>query len=123
MPSGTPWTSALVGEQLVTAFRRVPGCPVLSSARRFCVGGVEVEPFAWPERFIASRQDRILLMTWARCRATGERVAPLYRELLGDAERADYRRRVALATIARGLNAAQMCNASLTIPDATLELA
>ena len=122
MSSPPPWTSQLVADRLVTAFRRVPTCPVLSTARGFSIGGQEVEPFGWPERFVVSRRDRNMLMTWARCRATGERMAPIYREFEWNADQVDYRRRVALAAIVRGLNHEARCNEGLTIPEVTPEL-
>ena len=86
------------------------------------MGGHEVMPFEWPERFVASRRDRTMLMTWARCRATGERMAPICREFQWDADQVDYRRRVALAAIVRGLNQ-EASSAGLTIPETTLERA
>ena len=121
MSPPSPWTSQLVADRLIAAFRRVPTCPVLSTARGFSIAGQEVEPFQWPERFVASRRDRTMLMTWARCRATGERMAPLNREFEWNADQVDYRRRVALAAIARGLNLEASCDGGLTIPDAALE--
>ena len=116
-----PWTPELVADRLVAAFRRVPSCPVLSSARGFSMGDREVEPFGWPERYIKDRRDRTILMTWARCRASGQAVAPLYRELVGNAERAEYRRRVALAAIVRGLNSTEPANGDLTFTEAAFE--
>ena len=115
------WTPDIVADRLVAAFRRVPSCPVLSSARGFSIGDTEVEPFGWPERFIPDRRDRTILMTWARCRATGQAVAPLYRDLVGNAEKAEYRRRVALAAIVRGLNSAEPVSVDLTFADAAFE--
>ena len=116
-----PWTSPLVADRLVAAFRRVPTCPVLSTARGFSMGGQDVEPFRWPERFVVSRRDRTMLMTWARCRASGERMAPLYREFEWNADQVAYRCRVALAAIVRGLNREASFNEGLTIPAAALE--
>ena len=116
-----PWTPELVADRLVAAFRCVPGCPVLSSARGFSIGGAEVEPFQWPERFVANRRDRTMLMTWARCRATGERMAPICREFEWSADQVDYRRRVALAAIVNGLNREAVSNSRLTIPEPALE--
>ncbi len=93
----------------------------MSSARGFSIGGIDVEPFAWPELFVPVRRDRTILMTWARCRAAGQAVAPLYRELIGNAEKAEYRRRVALVAIVRGLNSTSCAKIDLTFPDAAFE--
>lgn len=104
MHDGT-WTPELVGERLVEAFHLMPDRPVMTSARGFSIDGRDVEPFGWPERFVADVWDRRVLMTWARCRAIGEFVSERYRGLGWDRDRAERRRRVALAVIALSLNA------------------
>lgn len=100
-----PWTPDRVAEQLVAAFRRLPDRPVLSRAGSFSIDGAEVEPFGWPERFVADTWDRRVLMTWARCRAIGASVSDRYRDLEWPRRRAERHRQKALAAIARGLSA------------------
>ena len=48
-------------------------------------------------------------------------MAPIYREFEWNADQVDYRRRVALAAIVRGLNQEVRCNGGLTIPETALE--
>src|SRR4051794_29452248 len=100
------WTTAQVAERLVTAFRLMPYHPVFSSDRRFAMAGVPEsgEALIWPAHYVADPQSRIVLMTWARCRATGESVRDRYRGLGWPRTVAERRRRDALAQIASGLN-------------------
>ena len=109
------WTPELVADRLIAAFRLLPGRPVMSSARGFSVEGCAVEPFGWPERFVAELWDRRVLMTWARCRAIDESVSERYRALGWNRDKAERHRRFALAAIARGLNLEQASNGSLTM--------
>ena len=123
MPPAVPWTPDLVAEQLVSAFRRLPDHPVMSRGRCFVDGDIEVEPFGWPERFIADPWDRRVLMTWASCRASGASITKRFKDLDWQPRTAERHRRTALAAIARGLNAMAKCNESLTMSSVRLELA
>lgn len=102
------WTAPKVAEALVGAYRLMPGRPVMSTGGKFVLtdGTCDnvVEPFSWPERFVGDVQHRRILMTWARCIATGESVRDRYRDLQWKRSSAERRRLAALATIARGLN-------------------
>lgn len=107
----TTWTPAKVAECLVGAYRLLPSRPVMSSAAGFVVQGEGVvEAFSWPQRFVIDQWDRRVLMTWARCIATGESVRERYAGLQWPRAKAERRRRSALVAIATGLNSCPGCN-------------
>lgn len=54
----------IVADRLVAAFWLVPSCLIMSTTRRFCIGGREAEAFGWAERANYSR--RVALLTIAR---------------------------------------------------------
>lgn len=111
MSNTVPWTAERVAARLVAAFRRLPGCPVMSAptgfVRGFLMLGEEVAPFGWPERYVGDLRRRQILMTWARCTAAGESVSERYRALGWSRSSAERHRAAALQAIADALNAAQ----------------
>ena len=94
----------MVADRLVAAFRRVPTCPVMSTAQGFSMGGAcALCPSNGRNASSQVAATARMLMTWARCRATGERMAPICREFQWNADQVDERlQRVALAAIVRG---------------------
>lgn len=97
---------------MVEAFRLVPGRPVLSGQGGFSINGVEVAPFAWPERFLPDARDRRILMTWASCRARNESVRARFDGFGWERSTAEKRLRRALAKIAACLDDAAEREAS-----------
>ena len=109
MEFDTPWTALKVADAMVCAYRKVEGRAVLSDGGRFSVDGQAIErrtidAFCWAERFVQDGRDRRILRTWASCMASGESVTARYRGHGWQRDTAERRRRVALASIAAGLN-------------------
>ena len=107
MQLDTPWTPLKVAEALVRAFRTTSGRPVWSSGNGFSLDDKPIEPFGWPERFLPDAYERRIVLTWARCMATGESVRELYRNLGWSRNAVERRRIAALKAIANGLNTAK----------------
>lgn len=60
--------------RLIAAFTALPGHPVFSARGAVKVVGAPDagETLTWAARFVPDRSDRLVLLTWARCRATGD---------------------------------------------------
>jgi len=71
------WTPALVGEQLVRAFRSLPNHFACCEGERVEIEGVPAHvaaPLGWPSRFVVQSgsgapDDRVCVLTWARAMA------------------------------------------------------
>lgn len=106
------WTPQLVGAHLTQAFRVVPHHAVYSRGGQF--GGLAGDPaaaaaaeaFSWGPRFLRDYpRPKLLLFTWARCRAQSESWSDLCRERGWNRSTAELGRQRAAAVIAGGLNA------------------
>ena len=107
------WTPELAGEQLVEAFRRLPGIPVYSPNRDAFVPlhGAEARPLALlavTSLCLGRETDlRVRLLTWARLRAAGGSVRDFCREKGWPRSTFERERAEALSRIAHFLNALQ----------------
>ncbi len=74
--TSSPWTAERIEVRLIAAFRALPSSPVYSRAGRVRAndraGGSHAEALSWAARFAPGRNEALALLTWARCRATGE---------------------------------------------------
>lgn len=73
MVSAEAWTPKAVGENLVEAFRALPGCPCLSRGGRLVEGHAPtgaVRAFNAVIDAVPNQFERRAVLTWARCRAT-----------------------------------------------------
>ena len=61
-------------DRLIAAFKVLPGHPVFSTRGAVKVDGAPdaSQALTWAARFVPDRSERLVLLTWARCRATGD---------------------------------------------------
>ena len=107
-----PWTAEQVEARLVDAYRKLPGAPVYSAGGRVHAGmsggsNPTVEALNWTARFVPDREERLALLTWARCCATGASFAEHCRGRGWNRSTVEERRRRAAGRIAACLNSEQ----------------
>lgn len=101
------WTPNNVEIRLIEAFWALPGRPCLSSGGRLVEGhapAVAVTAFGWVDRWIGDSAERKALLTWARCRASGESWSEQCRSLGWAKRTAEERRARTAERIAGSLN-------------------
>ena len=101
------WTAKRVEDRLIEAFCLLRGLSVYKDTN-----GLISRPFGraerdwalnWARRFVPDRRDALALMTWARCRATGDSERECHREFGWSRNSAERARRRALNRIVAGL--------------------
>lgn len=107
------WTVERVEARLVSAFEVLPGAPIYSTGSRLqtgVLGGSDIltDTLSWGTRFVPDREERLALLTWARCRS--QRLSFSEQCELRDWNRstAERARRRAAARVATCLNLEQL---------------
>jgi hypothetical protein len=106
-PDHPDFTRADIETQLIEAIRRRPW-HTLYRAGELVTQNPDIEPLNWVARLVPDRDERIALLTWARCRAATESARERYRELGWSRPRAERLRRRALGKILDGLRKAEL---------------
>ncbi len=101
---------ALLEERLIAAFTALPGHPVFSSPGMVRVQGAPDagEALTWTVRFVPDRSERLVLLTWARCKATGDSFRDRCIAMGWSRSSAERTRRRALAQIVACLKSEQI---------------
>ena len=72
------WSERQVEQRLIAAFRFLPGQPVYSDGHRLVTSADDRAGHAsalnWVRDCVPNRQESLALLTWARCRASGDSV-------------------------------------------------
>ena len=104
---GNNWTVGLVEGRLIDAFRALPHHPVYTSSARVLGtlgdSGKETDALNWAKLYVTDKDESRALLTWARCRATGDSVRERYRALGWKRTTAERARQRALGRIVAGL--------------------
>lgn len=110
MDEAAALSSSWLEDRLIAAFKVLPGHPVFSARGSVNVVGAPdaSQALTWAARFVPDRSERLVLLTWARCRATGDSFRDRCHAMGWSRSSAERTRQRAIAKIASCLKSEQL---------------